>query len=106
MAISMKTEKLIVSLDAQLSKRLGYSTNPMRNHVEGLDRRGSVEVGWREACGKTDPTTYEIRAWRRILDALRKDGATITEERQKHKNAYATNHGGFWQSIVYTLQPR
>jgi hypothetical protein len=105
MVISLKTEKLIASLDAQLANRLGYETAPMRNNVDILARHGLIEDGWREACGKTDPTAHIHRTWVRVITALRKDGVTITEERQKHKNAYATNHGGFWQSIIYTLHP-
>lgn len=100
----MQTDTLIVSLDAQLSKRAGYTTHPMRDAVDILKRFGKVEIGWRESCGKTDPTMHAKRAWDRVVKALRADGASITEQRIKHGNAYATSRGGFWCSIVYSVE--
>lgn len=104
MQISTKTSDLVASLDSQIAKRLGYRLNPMREAVANLDTNGHVEIGWRESCGKTDPTIHEIRAWRRIVASLRKDGNAIAEEPVKHKNAYATNHGGFWKSIIFSTE--
>ena len=99
-----KTDALIASLDAQLSKRAGYRTSPMRDAADSLKRFGKVEIGWRESCGRTDPTMYEKRAWDRVAKALQAEGMQINEERKKHGNAYATNKGGFWCSIMYSIE--
>lgn len=101
MNVSGKTQALVARMDANLSKRFGYTTTPMRDAIESLLVRGSTEIGWRESCGKTDPTMYEKRSWVSVLRSLRADGNEITEERQKHGNAYATSKGGFWASIIY-----
>ena len=100
----LKVDALIASLDAQLAKRAGYQTSPMRDAVDNLKRFGKIEIGWRESCGKTDPTMYEKRAWDRVAKALRAEGMQINEERKKHGNAYATSKGGFWCSIVYSIE--
>lgn len=100
----MQIDALISSLDTQLSRRSGYTTHPMRDAVDSLKRFGKVEIGWRESCGKTDPTMHEKRAWDRVVKALRADGMHIAEDRKKHGNAYATSKGGFWCSIVYSVE--
>lgn len=102
--MSEKTDALIASLDAQLSKRFGYTSREMRGAVDNLSKFGKVEIGWRESCGKTDPTMHTKRAWDRVLKALRQDGFLILEERKKHGNAYATSKGGFWCSVIYTTE--
>ena len=90
---------------AFLDSLIDTDGRPMRDAIESLKDRGSVEIGWRESCGKTDPTMHEKRAWVAVLKALRADGNEISEERQKHKNAYATSKGGFWASIIYRCAP-
>jgi len=72
--------------------------------INTLVKTGRVEVGWRECCGKTDSTMYQHREWVKIVSMLRKDGVVVNEEQVKHKNAYATNNGGFWNSIIYSVQ--
>ena len=103
--VSDTAAKLIEAQDATLNKRAGWAQNNTRGLVDKLLTHGRVEVGWREACGKTDETHHQYRAWVKVLKQLRKDGLAIAEERQKHGNGYATMKGGFWSSIVYTLEP-
>ena len=105
MKASEKTIALASRMDAKISERFGRTTTPMRDAIESLQNHGSVEIGWRESCGKTDPTMHEKRAWVSVLKALRADGNEIVEERQKHGNAYATSKGGFWASIIYRCAP-
>lgn len=102
--VSDTAAKLIEAQDATLNKRAGWAQNNTRGLVDKLLTHGRVEVGWREACGKTDETHHQYRAWVKVLKQLRKDGLAIAEERQKHGNGYATMKGGFWSSIVYTLE--
>lgn len=101
--LRVQTSEYIAKQDAALNKRAGWEQNAIGRLVESL-LKGSVEVGWRESCGTTDPTHHIYRAWVKVLPKLKKDGLTITEERQKHGNGWATKGGGFWNSIVYRLE--
>jgi hypothetical protein len=102
--LSNKTKDLIESLDTKLNAKSGWNENPIKSYVNNLLLHKRVEVGWRESCGTTDPTMHVYRAWIKVLKRLRSDGLSINEERIKHDNAYATNKGGFWNSIVYTIE--
>lgn len=102
--LSEKALALICQQDTALNKKAGWSQNSVHGFVEALQAHGRVEVGWREACGKTDHTHLVYRAWLKVLKRIRQDGLEIAEERIKHGNAYATMKGGFWSSIVYTVQ--
>lgn len=105
MHINDSTHEFVKAQDAALNKRAGWNENALASHLHDLLLHGRVEVGWREACGKTDPTHHKYRAWLKVLKRLRKDGMTIAETTEKHGNGYATMKGGFWSSIVYTIQP-
>ena len=89
--------------DEALSKRAGYKKTDMRSYLESLITHGRIEVGYRQACGKTDPTQFAYREWAKLLKAAEKVGMRIAVEPVKHGNAYATNKGGFWSSAIYTL---
>lgn len=101
-----KAEALAAKADERLNKRAGWAANDVQRDLAKLLEFGEVEVGWRESCGATDPTMHVYREWVKVLKALRAEGATIAEERQKHGNSWATKGGGFWQSIRYTLENR
>lgn len=89
--------------DEALNKRAGWNTNDLKRYLEELLEFGTVEVGWRQSCGYTDPTMYTARGWQKVLKALRSEGAKISEERIKHDCYWATKCGGFWTSTRYTL---
>lgn len=89
--------------DARASKALGFDATPVSDWLAALRRGERVEVGWRECCGTTHPTAKVRREWLRVVKALRKGGATVAEEPVKHKNGYATNNGGFWNSVIYSM---
>jgi len=89
--------------DAVLSKRAGYETTNIGTALHSLITHGRVEVGYRQACGKTDPTTYMYREWVKLLKVAEKSGLRILVEPVKHGNAYATSKGGFWSSAIYAL---
>ena len=101
-AQSDRLAALIEKADARLSKRAGYKISDISRNAELL-AKDRVEVGWREACGCTDYTAHVYAEWLKVIAMLKKFGVKITEERQKHGNRYATNAGGFWNSIVYKL---
>ena len=92
----------IAKEDEALNRRAGYTANELDYLIRTLQRNGRIEVGWRECCGKTDFTMHVHRAWCKVVKKIAKAGIVLTEERVKHKNAYATDHGGFWSSTVYT----
>jgi hypothetical protein len=94
----------IARQDAALNKRAGWPQDALRRLVDDLLAFGRVEVGWRESCGTTDPTHHIYRAWLKVLPKLKKDGLKLAEEPVKHKNGWATKGGGFWNSIIYTLE--
>ena len=89
--------------DAALSKRFGYESKNISGFLHSLVTHGRVEVGYRQACGKTDPTQHIYREWAKLLKTADKNGLRIAVEPVKHGNAYATSKGGFWTSAIYTL---
>jgi hypothetical protein len=103
MNISEKTLQQIESIDNKINSWYGYDNNEMKRLIESLRRDGYVEVGWRTQCGSTDRTQKVYREWCKVIKMLSKDGIRLSEESVKHKNAYATNNGGFWNSIIYKI---
>jgi hypothetical protein len=101
--VSEKLATLVANIDKQLNIKIGYPGNHIVRHLIELSDHGQIEVGWRESCGKTDPSHHVYRGWLRVVKQLKKEGITLTEERVKHGNAYATNKGGFWNSIIYRI---
>lgn len=63
----------------------------------------SVEIGYRSSCGYTDQTMKDFRILRKFLDALKSQGFVVSETVVSHKNAYATNNGGFWNSYIFKI---
>ena len=104
-AIVGRLHALAEKSDAALSKRAGYAKTDTATALQTLMSKGRVEVGYRQSCGKTDPTTYVYREWVKLLKAAEKHGLRITSEPVKHGNAYATSKGGFWSSAIYSLAP-
>lgn len=102
MEISQKTLEFIAKKDILLDKRNGWDAKNLMKYAVALTA-GQVEVGWRETCGTTDMTMHTYREWVKVVSKLKKDGFVISEERVKHKNAYASNNGGFWNSIIYKV---
>lgn len=94
---------MITKLDVALNKRLGYESNQLAEKLRILALKGSVEVGWRESCGCSHMSLHTIRAWRKLLAQFKKDGLVLCETSVKHKNAYASNNGGFWRSSIFSL---
>lgn len=90
--------------DAALSKRAGYEKTDTSAALHSLVTHGRVEIGYRQACGKTDLTHFAYREWAKLLKQAEKSGLRISVELVKHGNAYATSKGGFWSSAIYTLQ--
>lgn len=99
-----KTRQLAARADERLNKRAGWNQNTIQRDLSNLIEFGRVEVGWRESCGSTDPTMFSKREWDKVVKALKREGATIIEDSVKHGNSWATRGGGFWSSIVYTLE--
>ena len=97
----MKLSVVIAKQDEILTKKNPYCKNELAVTFAKLIHSGQVEVGWREACGKTDNTIYIKRGWDKVIAAARKGGLQVTEERVKHGNSWATKNGGFWSSIIY-----
>lgn len=102
--ISQKTTDLIQKLNEKANGLAGYNSNDISRNAGELLTSGSVEVGYRSCCGTTDKTHKVYKEWLKVLKALKKDGLEITEENQKHKNAYATNNGGFWNSTIFRIK--
>ncbi len=99
-----RTKILIKSADARLNIIANFESNDIQTYTDKLITFGEVEVGWREACSKTDRTHKIYREWVKIIKALRKDGFVIDEKRVKHDNSWATKAGGFWQSIIFSIK--
>ena len=90
--------------DARINARFGYQSDTLARWYELLCKQGEVEVGWRECCGARSVTAYAYTEWRKVIKRLeRAHGIKVTVERVKHKNAYASNNGGFWNSEIFRL---
>lgn len=100
--MNAKLFEMAAKSDAALSKRAGYEKNDTSGALHSLLTHGRVEVGYRQACGKTDQTQHAYREWVKLLKAAEKSGMRIAVEPVKHGNAYATSKGGFWTSAIYT----
>lgn len=104
--VSEKTRAAIEKSDVRLSKRTssGWNGKQIFSYVEVLDMTGRVEVGYRACCGCTHFTSYVYDEWKKICKRLIADGNDISTESVKHKNAYATINGGFWNSEIYRVK--
>ena len=102
--INQKIAEFIVQQDAKLNEKIGWDENFIASELNKLLTFRSVEIGWRQSCGSTDVTQIKYSAWSKLISKLEKEGISITQERVKHNNSYATNKGGFWQSIIFTLK--
>lgn len=101
--ISQTLQAKIQHADVKCNEIAGYSANNIQCYIDKLLRDQKVEVGYRGMCGATHSTQKVFREWVKIVKALRKEGYNITEENVTHKNAYATNNGGFYNSIIYSI---
>ena len=101
---SEKTLEFINKRDEFLNNKNGWSQNSLMGAMEDLEKNGEVEIGWRQCCGSSDRTQLTHREWVKVVKRLGKDGIELSQEKVKHDNAYATNHGGFWNSIIYHIK--
>lgn len=101
--LSNNIKDKIRSADQKLNVLVGYDANNIKNNFDNLFKNGSVEVGYRSSCGSTHSTMKTYREFYKILKLIRKEGFEISEENITHGNAYATNNGGFWNSIIFKL---
>lgn len=100
---AQRTTDLAKKLDQKIDQMIGYQSRRLEGWLEDLLNNGRVEVGWRASCGTTDMTHKIYREWLKVIKSLRKDGVAVSEENVKHKNAWATKSGGFWNSIIYSV---
>lgn len=103
LSLSEKIRDFASKQDFLLNKKAGYDANDLRANLHLLTSQGRVEVGWRETCSSTDRTAHIHRAWQKVISKIEKEGISVHREPVKHKNAYASNNGGFWQSIIYSV---
>jgi hypothetical protein len=89
--------------DQKMNEVQGYEANSISNYVNTLLQQGKVEVGYRAQCGATHSTQKVFRQFLKIVKLLQAEGFKVYQENVTHKNAYATNNGGFWNSIVFNL---
>lgn len=101
--LSEKIKIFVARQDHILNKKLGYDSNDLLRYINALLSQGTVEVGWREACGATDTTALTHRAWQKVVKLMEQQGFVITRHRQKHPNGSPTRSGGFWNSIIYSM---
>lgn len=102
--LSESTLKYIKQQDERLDRGWHVPSKDLERYARNLIEFGMVEVGHRACCGSTHRTQKTHDAWIRVLKKIRKDGFVVKEEVQKHKNAYATNNGGFWNSTIYSTE--
>lgn len=103
MELSKKLQEQINKLEDDINKLNGYTSNTLMFNINSLFKFKEVTVGYRTSCGKTDKTHKIFRIWLKCLKLLRSNGFDIKEQVLKVDNSYATNKGGFWNEIKYTL---
>jgi hypothetical protein len=101
--IDPKIVDKVRQMDDKLNALRTYDANDIQRYLYHLITFNRVEVGWRESCGKTDHTHKVYREWVKVVKMLAKSGVTLTEEPVTFGNSYATLSGGFWRSIIYTI---
>lgn len=89
--------------DERQNKIQGWESNNIIGDITKLFEYGFVEVGYRAQCGSIHKSQKSFSEFSKIIKALEKKGVKIEIEIQKHKNAYATNNGGFWNSSVFKI---
>lgn len=104
--LSEKIQTKIHLADKRLNLLVGYEANNIKNYIDSFIKNGSIEVGYRSSCGTTHSTMKTFSEFYKVIKMLRKEGLEITEESVKHKNAYATNNGGFWNSTIFKIQKK
>lgn len=102
--LSQKIQDKIRQADLRMNKIQGWESNDVSSAINNLMHHGSFEVGYRSQCGSTHKSQKTYNEIVRIIALLRKEGFEISEESVKHKNAYATNNGGFWNSTIFTIK--
>jgi hypothetical protein len=92
--------------DRRIAKEQPWNTTPLLDYFKEMLAKGSVRVGGRATCGSyADPTWRAFRAWNEVVSKARKLGIAVAEEHIKHKNAWATKAGGFWDEREYHTSP-
>ena len=103
MQISDKVKQKIAKSDEKVNKIVGWDTNDISKYIDNLLKNKEVEVGYRAQCGSTHFTQKVYREFSSVIATLKKEGINIVEENKTHGNRYATNNGGFWNSIVFKI---
>jgi hypothetical protein len=98
-----KTQVKLNELNEKVNTVAGYSANDILQSVRSLQQTGEVIVGWRSSCGVTDRTQKMYSVWKKAIIVLEKAGIKLSQENLKVGNSYATNKGGFWHEIKYSL---
>lgn len=101
-----KLQALAMQCDARLKKgkKQSLNSNDICRYLELLLSGHEVEVGYRQQCGRTDPTTFIAREWAKVVKRASKFGVRISEQRVKHDNAWASLADGFWTSVKYKIE--
>lgn len=101
--ISESTKEKIKLADKKLNLLHCYEANNISKNINDLINNGNVEVGYKSQCGATHVTQKSYREFYKIINLLKKEGYSISEELVKHNNKYATNNGGFWNSVIFKI---
>ena len=101
--VAQKLLEKAAKLDESLSKKHKRVVTDIERYTKNLIYHGSIEVGYRSSCGKTDHTMYVYREWVKLLKYAARLGVVVDVTQVKHGSAYATNNGGFWDSSIYAI---
>lgn len=93
----------VKAADQRVNKIVGYEANSISDWVNKLIALEEVEVGYRARCGSAHSTHKAYREFLKIIKIMEKEGCVVLQQPVKHKNAYATINGGFWNSSIFKL---
>ena len=93
----------INELNNKVNELCGYPSNDIKHWFNDFQKHGTVNVGYRAACGSMDRTHKIYRLWLKAVKILTKNGVKLCEEYIKVDNKSPTMAQGFWNEVRYFL---
>lgn len=74
------------------------------DHVREFLENGSTKVGYLQSTkGGEKRGVLVYKAFNKFINKMFENNCLVLQEDIKHKNAYATNNGGFYNEVKYTF---
>lgn len=101
---SIEITKKILALNEKANS-ISSVPNRIIGYIDSLNNFKQVTVGYRSSCRTTHVTMKQFSLWKKVVKEIKLQGFEVLEENIKVPNEYASNNGGFWNEIKYTIKP-